>query len=168
MVDPTKPLFTDTENVTDELPLTWARRLAGNRPAPVFTPEPGTETLLLVGEIVAEPAGDTEGVTSTLPVNPAAGVTVAVNVPGMLKIRLEGGVTDTENGSTELTVKGTATVAPPPLIVTTTCPDDAVCDAFNWKATGPLAVSVVDPCATAWMPGGAVADTDTEPANGWL
>ena len=96
--EPAKPLFSRTENVTDELEPTSAET---DRPARCGDAETCEPTVVepLVGLSVASPVGDTVGVTVTVPLKPPFGVTLTESDPATPSVTLDGELTVNENGS---------------------------------------------------------------------
>jgi hypothetical protein len=100
--EPAKPLFSVTENVTEELEPTPT---VVDRPTrcPVRAGEAETDgpTVVepLVGLSVASPDGDTVGVTVTVPAKLPFGVTVTDSDPGTPSVTLAGELTVSANGS---------------------------------------------------------------------
>jgi hypothetical protein len=100
--EPAKPLFSNTENVTDELeptPTVVERptRCAA-RAGEAATCEP-TVVEPLVGVSDASPVGDTVGVTVTVPAKLPFGVTVTESDPATPSVTLDGELTVSANGS---------------------------------------------------------------------
>jgi len=100
--EPAKPLFSVTENVTEELELTPTETDRPTR-CPLRAGEAETDepTVVepLVGLSVASPDGDTVGVTVTVPAKLPFGVTVTDSDPGTPSVTLAGELTVNANGS---------------------------------------------------------------------
>jgi hypothetical protein len=103
--EPAKPLFSKTENVTEEFEFT-ATEVARPTRCTTRAGEAATDDPTLVEPLVglsdASPVGDTVGVTVTVPAKLPFGVTVTESDPATPSVTLDGGLTVNANGSITL------------------------------------------------------------------